>query len=77
MTHTHTHTHTHTSIAKRLQSVLGCVGISLQDLSPQAQSCVHGVAGCAVALETKDCSDTRCTTTLSVFTLPKQGKGED
>lgn len=45
--------------AERLQSVLSWVGVSVSDLSQSALKCVQSVAGIAVALGTRDCSDTR------------------
>lgn len=48
-----------TVAAERLQSVLSWVGVSTSDLSQSALKCVQSVPGIAVALGTRDCSDTR------------------
>ena len=45
--------------AERLQCVLSWAGVGMSDVSPPAQRCVQSVAGSALALGTRDCSDTR------------------
>ena len=53
--------------ADRLQCVLNWVGVSVSDLSPSAVKCLQSVASTAVALGTKDCSDTRYTCIVKYY----------
>ena len=56
--------------AERLKCVLDWVGVSVSDMSPPAVKCLKSVTGCAVALSTKDCSDTRCCVHSTLYVHP-------